>query len=123
MPGLLENLRTAVAGLHPRTITSAAIYPFRKAITEATWTPSGERRRGLARLLALGSPHPKWPKEWTMPGPVRFVRPIDQGAVLETDRCSIEVVFIAPDLVRVRYHVAQLRSDVDAAAICYCQTS
>ncbi len=114
MPGLLENLRTAVAGLHPRTIASAAIYPFRKAITEATWTPSGERRRGLARLLALGSPHPKWPKEWTMPGPVRFVRPIDQGAVLETDRCSIEVVFIAPDLVRVRYHVAQLRSDVDA---------
>ncbi|MGC9520765.1 MAG: TIM-barrel domain-containing protein [Anaerolineae bacterium] len=103
---LVRLIRNA-SKLELEALRAAAVYPFRKAWVDATWTPSGRRRHGLSRWRAyvksLGGPSPAWPRRWHPWQKVQAIRPVDWGAVLELRGGNIEILFLTSDFVRVRY--------------------
>ncbi|MGC9469901.1 MAG: TIM-barrel domain-containing protein, partial [Anaerolineae bacterium] len=100
---LLDHLSRLSLG----ATSGAASYPWRKAWAEASWTLAGQPRHGLGRwrgyLQSLTGHSPRWPRTWITPGAVQYIRPEANGATLETEQATIEVRFLAPDLVRVRF--------------------
>ncbi len=106
MPTMLTNLLDTLGLLDPEAIRSAIAYPYRKAAAEAAWTTEGRPRWGLERVLALAKGlipgSPLRAHTWISPGPVRYVRPHERGALFESQDGIIDVTFLGADLVRVR---------------------
>ena len=107
MPITLRNLLDAKSMLSFDAVRSAATYRWRKALTEARWTPEGQPRHGVQQLSALAgavrSPRPRWPERWTTLGTIRYVHPTERGARLEADQGTLGITLFASDLVRVDY--------------------
>lgn len=107
MPIAFDRLLETVNTLTPAALRHAVIYPLRKGLAEARWTLSGARRNLLGQAVtlvrALTNPFPRWPRRWTTPGRARYIEPIQSGAVVVAERGTVELLFLAADLVRVRY--------------------
>ncbi len=107
MPTLLNDLQNAVRIIGIEPALHAAVYRYRKAWTEARWEHSNRPRRGPAQWLAfrrhLERPQATWPKRWEHPGRVCFIAPHERGATLTTKHCTLDIVFFAPDMVRIHY--------------------
>ncbi|HQE92245.1 MAG TPA: glycoside hydrolase family 31 protein [Anaerolineae bacterium] len=107
MPTLLDDLSSAVRLIGIEPALHAALYPFRKAWTEARWEHPQHPRRGLRQWLALGRqlgrPPIVWPTRWEHPGRVGFIIPHERGATLTTKNCTLDITFFAADMVRVHY--------------------
>ncbi|MGC9398661.1 MAG: TIM-barrel domain-containing protein [Anaerolineae bacterium] len=95
MPTLSENIRDIVALIGPHNLWHSAVYPLRKAAVETRWPRAGRGMRRLRRDRI---------SDWRpMSGPVQAIRPTERGAEVESAHGRLEIVFFAPDLVRVRY--------------------
>ncbi len=95
-------LQTAKA-LGAKTLASAALYPLRKALAEATWSPDGcpRNRLELARAIVQPRRQPDW-------HPFRDIQETERdsrGSVLRSDDGQVSVQFLAPDLVAVEYRM------------------
>lgn len=109
-------LQTARA-LGVRTLTSAAFYPFRKALAEVLWASGGRHRSPLKRERALlrSLRKPLW-------CPFQGIQEVNRGArgsVVFSGNGEIEVQFLAPDLVAVEYrmHPASLAKPAPTYAV------
>ena len=106
MPTMLNNLLDAVRAIGVGNINHAALYRYRKAWAEARWADPTHPRRGLDLWYAfrrhLTRDHPAWPAHWQSPGPVQAIDYTPRGALLTAEHATIEIVFFAADLVRVR---------------------
>ncbi|MBN2004064.1 MAG: DUF5110 domain-containing protein [Anaerolineae bacterium] len=106
MPTLTTSLRNTLSLIGGETAAHAALYRFRRAWAEARWGKTGQPRSGreLAQAFrnALSAPKHIWPAQWETPGPVRAITPTERGATLVTGHTTLDVAFLAPDLVRVR---------------------
>lgn len=105
MPTLKSLLGTAKA-IGWTNMRLALLHRHRKAWAEASW--DFERRRYGAqrwleyfRRLRLG--RKPWPKTWETPGAVRQILLHLRGATLITERASLDITFLAPDLVRLTW--------------------
>ncbi len=107
MPTLLDDLQNAVRIIGVEPALHAAFYQIRKAWTEARWEQADRPRRGPAQWVAFGRrlarPQAVWPKRWEQPGRVRFISTHERGALLSAKNCTLDVVFFAPDMVRILY--------------------
>ncbi|MEJ5310310.1 MAG: TIM-barrel domain-containing protein [Anaerolineae bacterium] len=107
MPTLLDDLQNAVRIIGIEPALHAAVYRYRKAWTEARWEHPNRPRRGLAQWLAfrrhLERPPAVWPKRWEHPGKVCYIALHERGATLTTKHCTLDIVFFAPDMVRIHY--------------------
>lgn len=81
-------------------------YRYRKAWAEAGWD-FARRRYGAQRWLdyfrRLRLGRKPWPKVWETPGAVRQLLVHPRGATLITERASLDIVFLAPELVRLTW--------------------
>ncbi len=78
----------------------------RKAWAEATWDLTSRRhgaRRWLAYFRRLRLERKPWPRTWRTPGAVRQVLMHPRGAILVSDGVSLNVTFLAPDLVSLTW--------------------
>ncbi|MBN1875764.1 MAG: DUF4968 domain-containing protein [Anaerolineae bacterium] len=107
MPTLRNDVLNAIRIIGFDTALHTAVYRFRKAWLEARWERKNRRHWGIHQWYAfrrrLATPErPVWPDQWITPGRTRFIQPEARGATLITDHGLLEIVFFAPDLVRVR---------------------
>lgn len=107
MPSLLDNLQDLFTLLSFDAIRASATYRWRKAAAEARWTSNGQRRRGPEQWLTLIKrglqPQRTWPKRWRTFGAITLIEPTERGGRLRSAEGTIEITFVASDLVRVRY--------------------
>lgn len=100
---LLKTIRTINLDVMLHTL----VYPLRKAWAEAAWHGSGRRRHGLHRWRAfrraLGPRRSLRGHTWEALGGVEALTPTDHGVIAHLHHGRIEVLCLAPDLVRVRY--------------------
>ncbi len=83
---IFQRIQTALRGLKPRVLYDALVYTYRRTRAEARW----------------GRP-PTPARTWQEPGPVHQVTPTARGALLQAERATLELTFLAPDLVRITY--------------------
>ncbi len=107
MPTLTKRLSSLAELIQPDAMAPAAVYRYRKAWTDATWRRDGTRRWGVSRLRAfmqnLDQEGPSWPARWQTLGAVKVIQPTERGAIAHAVGGSVEVTFVASDLVQVRY--------------------
>lgn len=102
-----SDLTALLSGFSLEDLTTAASYPLHKASAESAWTPEGQRRRGTSRwrafLRALSGSGPSEPSAWLSPGAVQYVQINERGAVLEVENGCLDITFLAPDLVCIKF--------------------
>ena len=95
MSSLTENIRDTIKFIGAHNLWHGAVYPLRKAAVEAKWSEIG---RGMHQLRGRRS------LNWRpASGPVTLIHSTERGAQFHTAQGRVEIVFFAPDLVRVRY--------------------
>jgi alpha-glucosidase len=108
MPTLTSRLSTLVELIQPEAMAAAAVYRYRKAWADATWQLDETRRRGVSRMRAffqnLKHPTKDWPTRWHTLGSVKVIQPGERGAVVHAEGGTVDIKFLASDLVHVRYH-------------------
>lgn len=120
MPTMFERLGALVQQISLPAMWGALLYPLRKAWTESRWTLDGKRRSvpaaalrflGTSRRQARGRPSfHRWPRTWSSPGKVRYVRPHPRGVTLVTENATLEITFLSAEMVQVRYQPTDLPS-------------
>ncbi len=106
MPTLMEDLLATARIIGAGNVYESLRYPYYKAWTEARWETTPPRR-GLDRWYAFrrklrDAPQP-WPREWQTLGTIETHTVTARGLEVQTAHGSIEVLCLAPDLVRARY--------------------
>ncbi|MBN1487632.1 MAG: DUF4968 domain-containing protein, partial [Anaerolineae bacterium] len=106
MPTISENLLNSIKAIGIHNVDAAAKYPYRKALAEAQWKSLTERRTGAELLRAfrqsLTEKSRIKPQEWQGTGAVQLISRNGRSAVIQAENATLEITFLASDLVRVR---------------------
>ncbi len=90
MPTMLRNIQSILKAVPLKNIYLAAAYSYRKAQSESRWS----------------KPRITTPLEWKRPGALKKWSPTPRGASFETENATLEIIFLAADLIRVQYRPA-----------------